>query len=88
MTEQIPGLMGFVVRAVKTNPAISSKELYDRSRQRYPAVEKMTVRQFHARYPLQAKRQLNRPVVRRFPTSKGWASSVPSAVESRRCPEP
>lgn len=76
MTEHIPGLMGFVVRALKEDRDVTSRELYERSKSRYPDVTDMTVRQFHARYPLQAKKQLNRPIVRLFPVPKAESASA------------
>lgn len=78
MSERIPGLMGFVIRTLKDEPRISASELLERSRTRYPEVSGLTVRQFHARYPMQAKKQLNRPVVRLFPVPKPETSPAPA----------
>lgn len=81
MSERIPGLMGFVIRTLKEEPRITASELLQRSRTRYPEVSGLTVRQFHARYPMQAKKQLNRPVVRLFPVPKPEPPPVPVEPE-------
>ncbi len=48
-----------LVRAdLAENPDISTKALYEKARERDPSIGELTVRQFHARYPLQVKRQM------------------------------
>lgn len=88
VTEKIPGLMGFVARTLAHEPEISSSDLYERSRIRYPAVETLSVRQFHARYPLQVKRQLADPIIRRFPLPKPERSALEEAAPRPPVPEP
>lgn len=88
MTEKIPGLMGFVARTLAHEPEISSRDLYERSRIRYPAIEALSVRQFHARYPLQVKRQLADPIVRRFPLPRREKSALEEAAPRPPVPEP
>lgn len=57
MAETDPKVMSMVEAALKKNPDASSQELYDEIRKKKRSIGKLTLRQFHARYPLQVKRR-------------------------------
>ena len=96
MAESSDKLMAFVEAEMKKVPDISSKDLFEKAKAAVPAARDLTVRQFHARYPLQVKRkaslaaQKNRPrrrkVVRRprspasSPSSNGQREAVRTAL--------
>lgn len=48
-----------VEKELKKNPDISNTELRDKAAKIDSRVEKLTPRQFNARYPLQVKREMN-----------------------------
>lgn len=50
-------VMELVQAAVEDDPEVGSKALYERAQEAVPAVANLSVQQFHARYPLQVKRQ-------------------------------
>lgn len=50
-------LMAFVEGALKRSPDLSTNELFERAKKKFPSAKKLSVRQFHARYPLQVKRR-------------------------------
>ena len=51
-------VMEFVERELKKNPEIGSSDLFKRAKKVSRTVSGMTIRQFHAKYPLQVKRRL------------------------------
>lgn len=55
-----PDLFQYIERELEKNREISSAELFEGAKKAYPEVRKMTLRQFHARYPLQVKRRIAR----------------------------
>lgn len=57
MAETDPKVMSMVEAALKKNPDASSQELYDEIKKKKRSLGKLTLRQFHARYPLQVKRR-------------------------------
>ena len=57
MSETDPNVMSLVETALKKNPAVSVQELYDMAKKKKRSISSMTLRQFHARYPLQIKRR-------------------------------
>lgn len=44
-------------RTIAQRPEVSSTDLYERALKLDPRIKRMTVRQFHARFPLQIKKQ-------------------------------
>ncbi|MDT8340013.1 MAG: hypothetical protein RQ751_00755 [Longimicrobiales bacterium] len=57
MAEHNEEIMAFVRKEMDKNPGIPTKELYARAQAAVKAAKDLTMRQFHARYPLQIKRQ-------------------------------
>ncbi len=57
MAEVDPKVMKYVENALKRNPELENKELFDRVKKAHPAMRKLGSRQFNARYPLQVKRR-------------------------------
>ncbi|MEJ2538386.1 MAG: hypothetical protein P8188_00155 [Gemmatimonadota bacterium] len=51
--------MSYVESELKKSPDISTNELFDKAKKEFPSAKKLTVRQFHARYPLQVKRRMS-----------------------------
>ncbi len=51
-------VMEFVERELKKNPKIGSSDLFKKAKKVSRSVSGMTIRQFHAKYPLQVKRRL------------------------------
>lgn len=50
-------LMAFVEAEMAKNPDIATKELFEKAKEEMEAAGELTIRQFHARYPLQVKRR-------------------------------
>lgn len=50
-------LMAFVEAELKKDPDISSKDLFEKAKESHEAARGLTIREFHARYPLQVKRR-------------------------------
>lgn len=50
-------LMAFVEAELKETPDISSKDLFEKAKETHEAARGLTIREFHARYPLQVKRR-------------------------------
>lgn len=59
MADVDPKLMSFVEAELKKSPDISTNDLFDKAKKKHPAAAELTVRQFHARYPLQVKRRMS-----------------------------
>lgn len=57
MAEINDKVMALVERELQRKPDTSTTELFALAKQVEPAIEELTVRQFHARYPLQVKRR-------------------------------
>ncbi|MBT8336107.1 MAG: hypothetical protein KJO11_05845 [Gemmatimonadetes bacterium] len=57
MAEVIAEVMTWVEAELGKNPSAASGELFERARSRFPSIAPLSVRQFHARYPLQVKRR-------------------------------
>lgn len=51
-------IMEMVRKELEKDPGIENKELYAKASDIDESVEDLTLRQFHARYPLQVKRQM------------------------------
>ena len=63
-------VMQFVEEQLKKEPGLSSRELYERAKKVYRSVGKLSVRQFHAMYPLVVKRRLAAKKPPRRPKAK------------------
>ena len=61
MAQSDAKVMAMVERAVKKDPSIATRDLYERAVKQHKAVGELTVRQFHGRYALPAKRKLSPP---------------------------
>jgi len=57
MAETDPQVMSMVEAALEKNPDASSQDLYDQIKKKKRSIGKLTLRQFHAKYPLQVKRR-------------------------------
>ena len=57
MADVDPQLMSFVEEEMKQSPSISSKELFEKAKSVIASARDLTIREFHARYPLQVKRK-------------------------------
>lgn len=81
MAETDPRVMSLVEAALKKNPAVSVQDLYDMAKKKKRSISSMTLRQFHARYPLQIKRKKNKRKggPRRRKTTRVAASRTRSA---------
>lgn len=51
-------VMDMVREAIQEDPEVANKELYERAREIDDSIGDLSLRQFHARYPLQVKRQI------------------------------
>ena len=56
MAETNARIMDMVRREIVKNPSISSEQLYEMAKKSDSSIGGLSVRQFHARYPLQVKR--------------------------------
>lgn len=65
MAETDPKVMSLVETELVKNPAVSVQELYDMAKRTKRSIKQMTLRQFHARYPLQIKRKKGNGVRKR-----------------------
>lgn len=85
-------LMTFVEEQMKNDPGISSKDLFEKAKAAVTSAKDLSLREFHARYPLQVKRKASlakgggRRRRRKGQTSKrsGRRSSSPAAREAVR----
>ena len=57
MADTNPEIMSFVEAEMKKDPEISSSDLFEKAKGAVVAARDLTIRQFHARYPLQVKRK-------------------------------
>ena len=58
MAEVNDKVMEMVREELKRNPDAENKELYEKAVEVDDAIDDLTLRQFHARYPLQVKRKI------------------------------
>lgn len=57
MAQSDQQLMTFVEEEMKKDPGISTSDLFEKAKAAMAAARDLTVREFHARYPLQVKRR-------------------------------
>lgn len=85
MAQSDDKLMAFVQAEMKKNPDISTKDLFEMAKASLAEAKELTMRQFHARYPLQVKRQASLAAGggkrrrRRSPGRRGKAAAAPSS---------
>jgi len=74
-------IMALVEKALAANPKAGTTELFEKAKAADSSVGKLTIRQFHARYPLQVKRRKGRVAARsaapKSRPSAGRSSSMP-----------
>lgn len=58
MAEVNPKVMEMVQEEVRKNPEVTTTELFEKAKKLDKSIGELTRRAFHARYPLQVKRQL------------------------------
>lgn len=56
MADTDPKVMAYVEKTLAKNPDASGEEMYEGAKKLNQAIAKLSRRQFHARYPLQVKR--------------------------------
>ena len=76
-------VMEFVERELKKNPKIGSSDLFKKAKKVSRSVSGMTIRQFHAKYPLQVKRRLA-PKKPRKPAKARKPRQSPARKPTRR----
>lgn len=86
-------VMKMVEEELSKSPKASSFDLFQKAKSVIPALEELTLRQFHARYPLQVKRRWKRekaatPKARRGPTAKARKVAAPRAATSKATEPP
>lgn len=79
MAEVDEKLMSFVETALQKSPDRSTNDLFEEAKKKFPSAKKLSVRQFHARYPLQVKRRMS--------LAKGGGTKK-AARPRRRAPKP
>lgn len=65
-------VMELVETELEKNPTVSVGDLQRRATEIQPDIERLSIRQFHARYPLQIKRRKNRALERIEGLAGGW----------------
>lgn len=70
-------VMEMVRREVKKNPNVPSQELFDKAKKMDSGMSRLSIRQFHASYPLQVKRLLKQSSTRGRRTSAAPARRGP-----------
>ena len=75
MADANPKVMEMIEAELKKNADISNAELLEKARKIDKGVEKLSARQFNAKYPLQVKRALNPPKRRSSRKRKSTSSS-------------
>lgn len=69
-----------VEKALRRNPKVTNQDLYARAKKVDPSVGKLSLRQFHAKYPLQVKR-------RRSPKKRRRTNGRKPAAAAKRAPK-
>jgi hypothetical protein len=57
--EKNPDVMEMVRKAIENDPDVETAALFEKAREMDSSLEDLSLRQFHARYPLQVKRKLS-----------------------------
>lgn len=74
-------ILNLARRAVVEDPYVSARDLYDRACERYPSVQSLSLRQFNARFLLQAKRERAIGKRQRKRETKAPIPSLPEGLE-------
>lgn len=69
-------VMELVEKQLRKNPKVSNEELFEKAKGVDPSVGELSLRQFHAKYPLQVKRKLAPKTGRRSRRSRRRAQEV------------
>lgn len=75
-------VMNLVRAELDANPEVKTGELFEKAKRMEPSLGMLTIRQFHARYPLQIKRKLAQGRPRK--KAKDKAASGSGRVRGRR----
>ena len=86
MADTNPDVMDLVESELRKNPDISNPELLEMAKKIDPSVEKLTSRQFNARYPLQVKRAMapSKPRRRKRAPKKSREAGTSRSTDSGR----
>lgn len=78
-------IMEMVEDALEKDPSTGSRDLFERVKERFPSVGDLSIRQFHARYPLQIKRRksLNEEGAQKSPRRRPTRSRKRAAPRAR-----
>lgn len=79
-------VMEMVEKALEKEPDVGSSDLFDRVKEKHPGVADLSVRQFHARYPLQVKRRKAAAAAAASGSSPARKKSAPKRSPARRKP--
>jgi len=80
MSETDNRIMALVEKALAANPKAGTTELFEKAKAADASVGKLTIRQFHARYPLQVKRRKGRALAKSAAPKARPAASHASAT--------
>lgn len=69
-------VMELVEKQLRKNPEVTNEELFEKAKGVDPSVGELSLRQFHAKYPLQVKRKLAPKTGRRSRRSRRRAQEV------------
>lgn len=86
-------VMQYVERALAKDPGTSNKVLFEGAKKIDKAIGALSIRQFHAKYPLQVKRRKGQPARRRKakatrPAARGKKARAPRARSGARAATP
>jgi len=91
VAERNEKVMDMVVRELDKDPAVGLESLYGRAKEIDSSISELSLRQFHARYPLQVKRSRSRGAAKkqkgtsvRKRATAGDKSAAAPAVKQRR----
>lgn len=81
-------VLAMVARALKKAPNLTSRALFERAVRAHETVGQQSVRQFHARYVIPAKRKLSPPKRRKTSAKIAGRGRSPSARARKGTPPP
>ncbi|MEK9500034.1 hypothetical protein [Gaopeijia maritima] len=79
-------VMEMVEKALAKEPDVGSSDLFDRVKEKHPGVADLSVRQFHARYPLQVKRRKAAAAAAASGAAPARKKSTPKRSRARKQP--
>ncbi|CAN5697941.1 hypothetical protein BH23GEM6_BH23GEM6_18420 [soil metagenome] len=86
MAEHNQQVMQLVVDELEKDPAAGLEFLYERAKSVDPSIGELSLRQFHARYPLQVKRRRSRAAGRQKASSPRKKKQSETSEEKRKAP--